>query len=608
MTSSIHSLSNLMAMVGSFALVFILIGCTGEETPRVDSPAITGQELREHVRFLASDELKGRETGTPGANRASEYLVEQFKENKVQPGNAGDYYQRFGFIAGVELGQENAFTLYSRNKEQRLELNEDFRPLGFSTSGKVSGGLVFAGYGITAESLNYDDYARLNVDGKIVLVLRYGPEGDNPHGEFGEYLSLRYKAMNARDHGAAGIIIIPGPDPYPEDELVKLRYDQAADAGIQAVSAKREPFQPLFVAAGDSLKEIQADLNLHKTGGGFEFRNVSVRLHTDLKYVRKMGRNVIGFLEGTDPTLRHRSIVIGAHYDHLGMGGHGSLVPDTSAVHNGADDNASGTAGLLELAEYFAEAENRPEHSLVFAAFSGEEIGLLGSSKFVEEPPYALDSTLAMMNMDMIGRPKDSTLILGGTGTSPVWDSLLTGVNAYFGWNLTKSNVVGVGASDHTSFYGKNIPALFFFTGVHEDYHRPSDDWQRLNYPGYEEVVRFVAGVVDSLDTFRKPLEFVETGMERDRSTDFRVSLQIIPDYAANVHGLRISSVRDDGPAAEAGMQAGDVIVQFGSKKINNIYDYTFALQEFEAGTVVDIIALRNGGQRRFTVQLERQQ
>ena len=588
-------------------LAMMIAGCGKQAPAPYDNPDLTIQELRNHVKYLASDELKGRRTGTPGANGAAEYLVDQFKSHKVIPGNHGDYYQRFDFIGGVELGENNSLTLYTGEGDRHLTLNQDFKPLGFSNSGTATGDLVFAGYGITADSLNYDDYANIDAKNKVVVLLRYGPEGDNPHGEFSQYLALRYKASNAKSHGAAGIIVIPGPEPYPEDELIKLQYDQSADAGIPAVSAKRAPFEPLFVAARDSLAEIQADMNLHKTGMGFQIPHVKIRLQTDVNYVHKIGRNVVGYIPGADPELQDQYLVIGAHYDHLGMGGEGSLAPGTVAIHNGADDNASGTAGVLELAEYFAADDHRPNHSLVFVAFSGEENGLLGSAKYVDDPPLPLQSTKAMINMDMIGRPSDSTLVVGGVGTSPVWDSLLTGVNNHFQWNLTK-NESGYGPSDHGSFYLKDLPVLFFFTGVHEDYHRPTDDWQTLDYGQYHRVLSYIAGVIDSLDRHIEPIPFTKAGSADSRRMAFRVSLQIIPDYASNVHGLRITGVKDGGPAEKAGLQDDDIIVQFGHKEINNIYDYTYALQEFEPGAVVDIIAKRNGTAKRFTVELERRE
>jgi len=473
-----------------------------------------------------------------------------------------------------------------------------------SSSGGASGPLVFAGYGITADSLGYDDYAGLDVKNKIVLLLRYGPEGDNPQGEFGSYLSLRYKASNALRHGAVAMIVIPGPEPYPEDRLVRLQYDQAGDAGIPAVSAKRGLFESLFIQQADSLAEIQAQLNLHKVGGGILFRDVEARIHTDLMYVHKNGENVIGYLSGTAPGARDSAIVIGAHYDHLGMGGPGSLAPGTRAIHNGADDNASGTAALLELGRYFSGSHTPLRHTIIFAAFSGEEEGLLGSKQYVREPPFPLNRTIAMLNMDMIGRPRDSILIVGGTGTTPLWDSLLTAANRPYHWDLN-TNREGYEPSDHLSFLVKDIPVLFFFTGIHRDYHRPSDDWDKLNYPEYTSVVRYIADVIRALDSLRVPLPFVPSERPVRRTVRYRVSLHIIPDYGANVRGLRISDVLPGGPAESAGLRDGDVIVQFGDREINNIYDYTYALQEFVPGAVADVIVVRNGNRQRFTVALE---
>lgn len=589
-----------------FTVALAFTGCGKEQEARYDSPDITVEELRAHVQFLASEELNGRRTGTPGAVAASDYLVAQLKRSKIPPGNNGQYFQRFRFTADVRLAGKNTLSVRAGEESNALLLNEEFRPLGFSGSATVRGPLVFAGYGITSDSLGYDDYAGIDVSGKIVLVLRYGPEGDNPQGEFGEFISLRYKAENAREHGALGMIVIPGPAPYADDRLIPLEYDRHSEAGIPAVSAKREPFQTLFVSQRDSLREIQADLNLHKTGTGFAFNNVTAQLRTDLRYVRRHGRNVIGFVEGRHPEHRDEALVIGAHFDHLGVGGEGSLVPDTVVVHHGADDNASGTAALLELAEYFSMEGNRLRHSLIFAAFSGEELGLLGSSRYTEVPPFPLDRTLAMFNLDMIGRPQDSTLIIEGVGTSPVWDSLVTEANRVNRWTINPEGIQGYGASDHVPFYAEDIPVLFFYTGMHGDYHRPTDDWEKLNYSGFRDVVSYIAGLIRITDRLQITPPFAESGLNGSRRSRYRVVAGIVPEYATTIQGVRIAEVEEAGPAAQAGLQSGDIIRKFGDRDVNNVYDYTMTLQSFEPGAVVDMIVLRDGIRRRFSVVLER--
>lgn len=595
--------------ISRFLFLLALLGvgivqCGEGISSRHVSHQITSEDLQHDVKFLASDELQGRRIGTPGANRAAAFIRQSFQDAKIPPGNLGRYYQTFDYIAGVELGPDNAFYMLANDSMGAYTVDQDFRPLGLSSSGEVKGVLAFAGYGISADSLGYDDYVGLDVRNKIVLLLSYGPEGNNPQGEFGRYLSLRYKASNAQAHGAKGMIVIPGPEPYPEDRLVRLQYDQAGDAGIPAISAKRGLFEPLFAQQADSLREIQAQLNLHKVGGGILFQGVAVTIHTDLHYIHKNGENIIGYIPGTDSVARNSAIILGAHYDHLGMGGAGSLAPGTNDVHNGADDNASGTAALLELGRYFSGPEHPLRHTILFLAFSGEEEGLLGSKHYVRDPPFPLDKTIAMLNMDMIGRPRDSTLFVGDTDTSPVWDSLLTAANRKYHWHLGESKV-GYESSDHVSFYAKDIPVLFFFTGVHGDYHRPSDDWEKLNYPEYASVVRYIADVILALDSLGSPPSFTPVRRPAREVLHYQVSLHIIPDYSSDVQGLRIQDVLPGGPAENAGLQDGDVIIQFGDRQINNIYDYTFTLQNFSPGAVVDIVVVRNGARKKFTVSLE---
>ncbi|SMO58306.1 M28 family peptidase [Gracilimonas mengyeensis] len=305
---------------------------------------------------------------------------------------------------------------------------------------------------------------------------------------------------------------------------------------------------------------------------------------------KRLAKNVAGLLQGTGNT--NNVIVIGAHYDHLGMGAFGSLSNGNERIHNGADDNASGTAGLLELAQYFAE--NRPESNLLFLAFSGEEIGLLGSQHYVANPTVELDEVIAMINMDMIGRLNEDRLMIFGVGTADNWESILTSANAdSLDLELVED---GTGSSDHTSFYYKDIPVLHYFTDTHADYHRPSDDTEWINFDGQEKVVEHVARVVQTLDTLsRNELAFTKApGQQRQTMRMDGPTLGVLPDYGFEGEGFRINGVNEDGPAAGAGLQPGDVIIQIGDISIKDIYEYMGALNEFSKGDQTTVTVSRN--------------
>jgi hypothetical protein len=333
---------------------------------------------------------------------------------------------------------------------------------------------------------------------------------------------------------------------------------------------------------------------------------VRVALQTDVVKVTARTSNIVGYLEGNDPAMKDQVVVLGAHMDHLGYGGPGSMTPDTVAIHHGADDNASGTAGLLEIAERLSAMKGELKRTQVFAFFSAEELGTLGSGYYVNHPPFPLSQTIAMLNMDMIGRLEKKTLTVGGTGTSVEWNQLLSRENRDSTFIL-KMNPEGFGPSDHSSFYAKDIPVLFFFTGIHDDYHKPSDQWQKLNYAGEEQVVRYVFRIDRDLDSDSAKPTLVHVQSAGSRSANegdsrgFAVTLGIVPDFGESTDGMKISGVRPSGPAAKAGLKSGDVIVKMGAKKILNIYDYMGILGELKAGDEVEVGVLRDG--KPFTVR-----
>ena len=564
---------------------------------------ISSEEILGHIKYLASDRLEGRRAGTSGGRKAAQYIARQFRSYGLRPMGSTLYSfkQPFQFTSGVDLGRKNKLEIVTSQKTLRLELGKDFRPVGFSAAGSAQGGLVFAGYGIDSDGLDFNDYDALDVTNKVVLLLRYSPDGTNPHGEFGRYAPLRYKAMTAREHGAAGMILVTGPaDDDEEEYLMALKYDQSfADSGIPVVTITQNRAKELFQLVGESLDAVQNSINEKREPNSFEFP-ASVVMDVSIEKVESTTVNVVGMVEGVDPGFSDEYIVVGAHYDHLGWGGEGSLAPDTVAIHNGADDNASGTAGLLELAQWFGH--NPQKRSILFVGFGAEELGLLGSADFVADPPVLLQRVHSMINMDMIGRMKDSTLVVGGAGTSSIWKDLV-GRKVQPFQLAPKFDDAGYGSSDHQSFYLKDIPVLFLFTGIHDDYSRPSDDWEKINVEGEERIVRLAREIIMDLANRKVRPDFEKVGQAEPRRGGFAVYLGTIPDYSAtDVEGMRLSGVREGGPAAEGGLEGGDIIIRFGEKKVKNIYDFMYALQEAKAGVPVDVVAKR--GEEEITLQV----
>ena len=572
------------------------------------SPQITAGELQKHVKYLASDELEGRRVGSKGANAAADYIANELKTYGLKPlGDKGTYFQNFDFVSGIKLDKINTLAVTISGKSEGLTPEKDYRPLGFSSSESYSGGVVFVGYGISDTSKKYNDYAGIDVKGKAVMLLRNAPPSDSLR-DFGMVAALRYKAAKARELGAKAIIVVTGSEDSENDDLMKLAYDNASGgAGILAINITRKAADAILKTAGTTVKALQLEINKTKSPKPVALLNVSLQLTVSLKEIIENARNVVGILEGNDPSLKDQIIIVGAHYDHLGWGGEGSLKPDTVAIHHGADDNASGTSGMLELAQWFASSKAALKRTMVFMAFSGEEEGLLGSGYYVNHPIIPLEKTVVMLNMDMIGRLKGRRLIVNGVGTSQGFEALVKKLNtdSMFVLSMTKD---GFGASDQASFYGKKIPVLFFFTDIHSDYHRPSDTWDKLNYPGMELVVRYAGAIATDLDqTADKPAYIaVEAPKQQSTGRNSRVYMGTIPDFGEQVQGMKLSGVREGSPAAKAGLQAGDIIVKFGRVEIKNLYDFTYALGEYKPGDPVEVIIKRGNESKTMHVILEK--
>jgi len=560
----------------------------------IATSAITATELQEHVRYLASDELEGRGAGTEGARKAREYIAALFADFRLRPfGENGSYFQPFTFTGRLRLGEGNELVLTLPDGQKRVFAPEsEFLPLALSANGEVEGEVVFVGYGISAPEKGYDDYAQVDVRGKIALALRGMPANDTA---FALKSTFPAKLKVAREKGAKALILVSGPlSPFEDAPAPFWNEPVMADAGILGVTVKRAFAEALF-----SLEPVQRRIDETRQPFSFPVQGARVRLKVNLQRERVMDANVIGFLEGSDPQLKGEVVVVGAHYDHMGV----SVTKDgQQVIFNGADDNASGTAGLLELAQYFAANRHRIKRSLLFIAFGAEERGLIGSHHFVENPTVPLERIVAMVNLDMIGRLRNDTLYLLGVESSPVWKELITEINAQFNFTLRDSPGI-FGASDHFPFYNKGIPVLFFFTGMHENYHRPSDDWDTLNYEGMEKLLHMVAAIVERIANLPKRPPFQRAPQPAGRpAAPMRVAIGIVPDYAWEGEGVRLLGVRAGSPAEKAGLKAGDIIVEVAGKKIRNLYDYMDALSAAEPNKPVTFVLLREGQKVTVTV------
>lgn len=562
-------------------------------------PKITAADVQTHLRFLASDELQGRRGGSAFEKQAADYLVAEFSRYGLAPAGTDGYLQGFPITLGVRLAPGNH--LRSGNRSWTAA-DSVLLPWANSRSGDFKGAFTFAGYGLSIPEMKYDDYADLEVKGKVVLILRYGPDGSqNPHSEFGPYWPLRDKIKRAAEKGAVAVLLSLAPGETGQDTLLPLDRERMmaesdipvlqihADLAVELMQNAGQDLNALVKTIADSRKPASVATSLEVSG--------TVALEAD----KRTSHNVAAKVKGTDP--KAGTIVIGAHYDHLGMGESGSLFRGPVAqIHNGADDNASGTAGLLELAAYFAQ--NPARHDLLFLGFGSEEMGLLGSDYYVNNPTVDLKSMRAMINMDMIGRMVDRKLLIFGTGSSTDWDGLLNAANT----DKLELKLVpdGTGASDHTSFYNKQIPVLHYFTDTHPDYHKPSDDADLINYDGQVRVLEHVQRVVKAIDGLpAAQLAYTKAPVTQTRQmTVARVSLGLLPDYSHTGPGMKITGATDGRPGAKAGLVAGDIIVKIGEIAVKDIYDYMESLNKLQPGMSTTITVKRGEQELTLPIQL----
>ena len=568
--------------------------------------SIAADTLRAKVEWLADQAREGRATGEKGARESAEWLADQLKNGGLQAVE-GSFFAEFDFNAGVKLEPgKNTFEIVG--SPGKYEVDRDFRPMPYSDNGSVEGEVVFAGYGLVAPeehgSRRYDSYQGLDVRDKIVLVLRYVPEEVEParRAQLNRYAGLRYKAMLARAHGAKAVLFVSGPNSPQTGELMPLTGDGSlSGSSILAASISGAVADALLALSGKTLKDLQAGLDTENphAEGGLNLPDLRLKMNLGLERVNRKDRNVLAMIppDGIDEW-----IVVGAHYDHLGLGGGNSMAnsSEQGKVHPGADDNASGTALVMELADSIARelamTPKRPRRGLLFALWSGEEIGILGSAAFLANPPVSVDKIAAYVNFDMVGRLRDNRLILQGAGSSGVWRKLIEKRNVVAGFNLSVQDDPYL-PTDVTSFYQRKIPVLNFFTGAHEDYHRPTDTAAKIDYPGLERIGRFARQIVLDLATLPKRHEYarVERSSQSGGRDNLRAYLGTIPEYSTEANGVKISGTRGGSPAERAGLLGGDVIVEFAGQKIANIYDYTYALDAVKIGEEIKIVVQRDG-------------
>jgi aminopeptidase YwaD len=576
-------------------------------------PLPSALELSDWVRELAGPAMDGRAAGTPGADRAAAYVAGHFQRIGLKPlGDQGTYFQRFPVLTRVRPGPDNTLRVAAGGQARAFVPGTDFLPFAFSDDGDVRGEAVFAGYGITAPPLGYDDYAGLDVQGKVVLVMTGEPQEQNPAGPFRasehfHYSELRHKILNAREHGAAAIVVVEQPG-RPQDAPHPLRGTTPA-WGIVAMSATRAVAEALLAPLGLGLAGLQAEIDRALTPRSRALAGVTAELRVRLLRERGETANVVGLLPGTDATLRDEAVVVGAHYDHLGRGNPASLDPTHAGdIHPGADDNASGTAAVVGLAEAFARSGGA-RRSLVFVAFSGEEIGLLGSTHYVRHAPVPLERTVAMVNFDMVGRLRDDKLHVMGVDTGRGLRALVEQAAAGLGLTLALRGD-GVAPSDHTPFLSRERPVLFFFTGTHADYHRPSDTWDKINAEGIRKVAALAYRTARALAERDGQLEFVGVpgppGGSRGEGRGYGPYLGIVPDFGeATTPGVRLGGVRAGSPAERAGLQPGDVILRFAGVQVRTLDDLTFALRQKRPGDVVEVTYARAGTEHTVKTTLE---
>ena len=590
-----------------FIIVGIAILAFSCKQNNIDNPEISIAELNDHISYLASDSLKGRKPGTPEGRLAAEYIRNQFADFGYKLiGDNG--FQYFDVTTEIIASPNNTLS----TGEFKGTMDEDFRPFSFTTNSTLEADVVFCGFGfdIDRKEITWLDYDGVDVNGKWVLILRADPELDNDESMFIAYTKDRDKVLTAKDKGAAGVLFVSGVEYNKSDKLAKLEVDQmGTNSGLPVFHIKRSFANEILKKSGQTIEELETDLIKNKSPKSFDC-NVSVTGTSEVEYVKVKTQNVIGYLEGSDPTLKEEIILIGGHYDHLGFGGKnsGSRVPEEQAIHNGADDNASGTASVVEIAEKLAANNSSLKRSVVVMAFGAEELGLLGSKYFTSNPLVDLENIVAVINIDMVGRLKESNeVMVGGTGTSVEAEDILNTLSEGSVLKLGMSPN-GFGPSDHASFYVEEIPVFFFSTGTHEDYHTPIDDIEFINFEGLKLLDDFIYDLSIDLINRDSSLTFQEAGPMQQNTRSRRssgVTLGIMPNLTNTDNvGMGVDGVTPGKPAYLGGIKKGDLIIAINGLEVTNIYEYMARMNKLEFGQTITVDIMRDGEKQVLLIQL----
>jgi hypothetical protein len=623
----------------------LLVSCIWILTAALAGSQIDPEDYLAHIKFLASPELKGRRTGTPELEKAAGYIAGQFRAAGLQT-LAGSYMQEFDVTARTALGPEDSLSIQHGSKPLHLTEQRDFVPLDLSSNGSATGTLVFAGYGITAPEYHYDDYAGIDVRGKIVLVLRHEPQENDEKSVFAgknytTHSELSSKIANAKLHGASGLLLVNDAPNHPGgedhvDKFIPIMATEDVGLVVEEITAKladellaqsksngahrtpisrRQTGEELASSSGgastrgssEDLASIVRTIDHDTKPHSFEISPPSsATLTVSIAQEKRHVHNVVGWIPGRTQEY----VILGAHYDHLGLGEQDSLAPSQiGTVHPGADDNASGTAGVIELARHLAHSgEHR--RGFLFICFAGEEEGLLGSSYYANHPLRPLSNAVAMINMDMIGRLRDNKVYVGGIGTGSTFKQIVDRASTQVGLRADESEAGGYGASDHTSFTAKKIPTLFFFSGLHSDYHKPSDTWDKINAKDAVRLLDDVSEVAIALTdaperpTFVRVESPAHSGNLAASGSGYGPYFGSIPDFGSPANGVRFADIHENSPAGKAGLRAGDILIEFDGKPIQNLYDFTYALRQHKPGDTVVVKVLRGEQKIQATAKL----